>query len=223
MPADEENLDKRIEVLETTFKRDRFWLLIIIGGLLSFLGYTNVIGIPKEVRDHVRIHVEEKVPEVASQAVDEWFDKNIGVLTATELENRANNIAKMTTEVKALVRSVEVTRLLSKDGWQDARELTSGWENVGDELAPLGYAIDSAGIVYLRGMITGGDSGKDETVIELPPAFRPKYKTQVVVACKGDDACSAIIWKDGRVTLENANDEWTSFDGVSFPSAGSAN
>ena len=225
MPADFWNMGERIACVETKINTDRMWFGIIVALSLGAFGITNFFAIPYVARNHL----EDKVPTAITQAVDEWLrNKGLGSLTTSELEDRANRAQKMTADAEDLIERLREGKRLLEEDWQDARDLASGWENIGGDLAPLGYAVDAFGIVYLRGAIEEGKYISDEPVFFLPEDYRPKYKTQVAVACKGMHPCSAVIWKNGKVSLERAkgnlpDDHWTSFDGVSFPSAGSAN
>ena len=86
-----------------------------------------------------------------------------GTLTGTQI-----NLTKLGTVPTAQTANT----LGPSEGWHDAA-LENGWKNAPPE-APFvtaGYYKDLAGVVHLRGVVSGGTLGK--AIFHLPPGYRP--------------------------------------------------
>jgi hypothetical protein len=92
--------------------------------------------------------------------------------------------------------------------------LKNGWTNSGARFPPAGYAMDSSGIVHLRGSIHGGMG----SAFVLPRGLRPSHVLDIPDVIAGADAY-VFITKDGKVNPEGeatAASALTSLDGISF-------
>ncbi len=93
--------------------------------------------------------------------------------------------------------------------------LLNGWTAAGFGNARPGYAIDSLGIVHLRGGLASGTSG-DEALI-LPPALRPSHKLWLPIYTGGNSEGSLVISSGGQVIPTGPEaGSYASLDGVSF-------
>ncbi len=98
-------------------------------------------------------------------------------------------------------------------------KLLHNWKYGGNDSAQPGYAIDSLGVVHLRGGLSGG-SKSATAAFALPPALRPTQDTYVPVYAGGTlficgTHTRATVCKPGDVFPEAPGPYW-SLDGISF-------
>jgi hypothetical protein len=112
-----------------------------------------------------------------------------------------------------------VARTASSIKFTDAK-LLSGWRYGGDNSAWPGYALDSLGVVHLRGGLFDGTSGRPAFV--LPQALRPSEPIRVPIYTSGFTAGSLTVGTNGHATPSGAAVAgYASLDGITF-AAGSA-
>jgi hypothetical protein len=104
--------------------------------------------------------------------------------------------------------------------------LENGWQYGGPDSAPPSYAIDSRGVVHLRGGLVAGSS--DTPAFMLPAALTPSHTMWLPIYetnSNGNDEESLEINSDGEVipigTAEGSVGNYSSLDGVSFVAHGS--
>ena len=95
-----------------------------------------------------------------------------------------------------------------------APTFATNWGNYGGSYNTAGYYRDGDGIVYLRGLVTGGSYGSNETLFTLPAGFRPESRELFSVI--SDQAHGRLdITADGQV-IPYVGSSWISLDGISF-------
>jgi hypothetical protein len=97
--------------------------------------------------------------------------------------------------------------------------LENGWQYGGQSSAQPGYAIDSRGVVYLHGGMTGGASRS--TAFVLPPALAPSHNMWLPIYTTGANIEESLeIMSDGEVipigTAGGNVGNYSSLDGISF-------
>jgi hypothetical protein len=101
---------------------------------------------------------------------------------------------------------------------------TQGWENVLG--TSVGFYRDRLGRVFLRGGIvdgqtTWGNSGLCSVVFVLPPGYRPSQdENQLALTAEYPagmfEPAHVSITQHGFVSVERANEDWVTLDGLSF-------
>lgn len=93
--------------------------------------------------------------------------------------------------------------------------LQNGWTYGGDGSAQPGYAIDSLGVVHLRGGLAGTSSGQPAFV--LPKALAPSHPMWLPIYTNGATEGSLEITSDGQVIPSGSEaTAYASLDGISF-------
>ena len=103
----------------------------------------------------------------------------------------------------------------TETGWKTAN-LQNGWKHkAGYGLVQFSKSVD--GIVYFKGVATGGNTSKEVVILTLPEEYRPKTQCYVFAMNDSFDASSLSIATDGRVVIKkNVDEKWLGFDNVSF-------
>lgn len=94
--------------------------------------------------------------------------------------------------------------------------LQSGW-NHHSTYGDAYYTKSIDGIVYLKGNVWKGQTGKETTIAVLPEGFRPR--SSMYLQALNNDYGNAIlcIYTDGRLTVKSQVDnKWLNLDNVSF-------
>lgn len=99
-------------------------------------------------------------------------------------------------------------------------KLLDGWNYGGGGSAQPGYAIDSLGVVHLRGGLATGSS--DAAAFVLPQALRPSHPMWLPMYTYNGTEGSLVIASNGTVTpIGSEVSTYSSLDGISF-AAGSS-
>ncbi len=132
-----------------------------------------------------------------------------GTLTGTQI-----NASTLGTVPSAQSAQIADT-LAPSEGWHEVTEFHNGWRNsmplVGGHPEPVAFYKDHAGVVHLRGEVSGG---KERTAIfALPPGYRPASGRflQEPVACFGGAGCPNEV---GSVLIDGSNLPHTFGDGA---------
>jgi hypothetical protein len=113
------------------------------------------------------------------------------------------------------------TNLTDAQPWT-AAHLANGWSDAPSPAPPAAYFLDPAGVVHLRGKVTGGAIGS--TVFTLDDGYQPQCAC--LVTAWGQDQsgaftpCAVEITPDGSVQLLSSTAtavEYLSLDGVTCP------
>jgi hypothetical protein len=91
---------------------------------------------------------------------------------------------------------------------------TNGWANFGSGYEPASYYKDTAGRVYLQGMITGGTIGL--AAFTLPAGCRPSG--QIVFDAQANSALGRVdVFPNGAVVVQTpSSNVGVSLSGLSF-------
>jgi hypothetical protein len=151
--------------------------------------------------------------------------------TATIIENTSGNIIINARESAItldrsgivsitddlLVRTLSVTFIPQMD-WKvfDVKSIKNNWKpDVNGTWAKPEYFKDKFGIVHLRGVLLGGISSENTTVLELEDGYKPAwYVPCVVPTLKGVGRCN--IYPNGQVAIISGINGWFALDGISF-------
>ena len=111
---------------------------------------------------------------------------------------------------------------LQPEAWH-AFEFLNGWQNYGaDTFGAAAYRKDKQGEVHLRGLVSqdGGTPTHTETMMVLPPGYRPQVRQLFVTSSgNGDQAGGVIINTDGTIDWNFgsvAERDYTSLAGITF-------
>lgn len=98
--------------------------------------------------------------------------------------------------------------------------LQNGWGifDTSGYYAPPGYTKSNAGIVVLKGVVSGGNTNIDTPIFNLPVGYRPTHR----IIFQTDTAGSASrvdIMPNGDVLVNRVNAGWLVLDGIRFVSS----
>lgn len=131
-------------------------------------------------------------------------------LTASPEERMAAEIADLKARLAAL--ESRQTRLRTT-AWV-APTLLNGWSNLGGLTAPAGYRI-VGGVVWLRGVVTGGTTTVGTTIFTLPAGFRASHRL-IFPVVSNNAFGRASVDPDGTVQFFIGSNVWFSLDGIAF-------
>ena len=101
--------------------------------------------------------------------------------------------------------------------WHDATTM-NGWQLYQNGYANAGYAIDSNGVVHLRGALKDGSTGN--AAFTLPEAYRPTHDLYLPIYTYNGNKVGALnILSNGDVIPAQINGyvtDYTGLDGISF-------
>lgn len=101
--------------------------------------------------------------------------------------------------------------------WQSPT-LLNGWLNYGTPLSPVGYCVDSLGIVRLRGTVKSGTVGSTTPIFTLPAGFLPPY--ELIFPVVSNQTIGRVdVDSSGNVTVQVGTNSYVSLDGISFRNA----
>ena len=90
----------------------------------------------------------------------------------------------------------------------------TNWVNFGGAYNTAGYYRDGDGVVYLKGLVTGGSYSGSATLFTLPAGFRPGGRCLFSVI--SNQAHGRLdIYNTGQVSPQ-VGSGWLSLDGISF-------
>lgn len=101
--------------------------------------------------------------------------------------------------------------------WNDVASgvgFKNGWSNFGGLFANAAYTIDASGIVYLRGVITGGTVGA-VPAFTLPAGFLPLAQEQFPISSAGAFG-QCVITATGDVRINVGTNTTVSLSGITF-------
>ena len=102
--------------------------------------------------------------------------------------------------------------------WQDV-VWCNNWRRSYINHNPMQYWKDSEGIVYLRGLITGGTIGAENDaglVFTLPVGYRPAYPQVHTVFTIDPTRGRVDVLPNGNVVVVSGNNYWVSLDDIAF-------
>ncbi|MBU5673253.1 hypothetical protein [Paenibacillus brevis] len=205
--------------------------------LLNFKS-SSIIAVYKDSTDDATWHVDATPgggANLVQAYADTWnYDQAASYsVTYTKLDkspiqpisgslaaNEKAQISDLTVGVAEALQRVSVVeqKKAEKDapGWLSPT-LLNGWTNADTSYTQVGYTKDGAGVVHLRGMITGGVN--NATVARLPRTYRPsKYtrKSVPVALAGGIESAILVITPTGEMEITYQNTPiWVEID-VSF-------
>lgn len=97
-----------------------------------------------------------------------------------------------------------------------AASLLNSWVNYGTPYNVVGYARDTLGYVYLRGVVAAGTMGSP--IFTLPTGFRPANE-ELLTASSRDDFGRIDVLPTGDVVPKYGTNVYISLDGLRFKSA----
>lgn len=117
----------------------------------------------------------------------------------------------------------EVAATLNADAiatpaWEDLSAFfQNGWVDYGNGFVEAAYYKDPAGVVHLRGLITGGLNQQNTVIFTLPPTHRPSYGHMIFAVVNGVDTLGRIdIESDGDVVFRGSTNTFLSLDQIQF-------
>jgi NOL1/NOP2/fmu family ribosome biogenesis protein len=200
-----EELEKKFQELKlelAAYKRDRFWLAVVGGVILAFLGFTNFFAIPREVNaklpDAVQAQLasDEGKKQISAQVGEAFksIDRTSILEELVVIKDQALTSAAEIEEEKARASNAgrDISNLLTQlsgtvDDWEDIKPKANwgaydyeGWPNPS-------YIRDKLGFVHLRGLVVlenADDAGKKNPITVLPDGFQPQVWLEFTVACQ---------------------------------------
>lgn len=105
--------------------------------------------------------------------------------TATILRGQEGTTARQHNQDTPWVHGPTTRDFTGDTNWT-APAMSNSWVNFGAPYATVGYILDAAGFVHLRGLIKSGTT--NTTVFTLPAGYRPEAEAQFVGLCNGTTA-----------------------------------
>lgn len=102
------------------------------------------------------------------------------------------------------------------EGADAAVVFANGWSNLAGGFALADYYKDRAGLVRLRGVITGGTI--PATAFTLPVGFRPAL-IELFIGASGAATSRIDVQNDGQVIIRNGTNGFVSLSGICFRAA----
>lgn len=98
--------------------------------------------------------------------------------------------------------------------------LNQYWWHYGGDYSTLVYRMEGCAVVRLRGMIKyrNGTPSIGNVIGTLPPAYRPQFPVNVLVATGGTSVARIEIFTNGNITYMGGYVSYISFDGITFDS-----
>jgi hypothetical protein len=93
--------------------------------------------------------------------------------------------------------------------------LVNGWVDAGTPYPTPGYAVDSAGVVHLRGVVDGSVSESPQAFF-LPKVARPARRLFEITKGGGNIPAYASVDVDGQVRLNGDELSGVSLENISF-------
>lgn len=115
-------------------------------------------------------------------------------------------------EIKSSIAAVEVPVL---PGWQDA-VLENGWGRFSDSFNPPQFTKTSDGVVYIRGLISGGTSTPGTTLLTLPEGYRPEFSCVFAGETSPTSHARADANPDGTITIQSGSSTYFTLDVIRF-------
>jgi hypothetical protein len=233
-----EELEKKFQELKlelAAYKRDRFWLAVVGGVILAFLGFTNFFAIPREVNaklpDAVQAQLasDEGKKQISAQVGEAFksIDRTSILEELVVIKDQALTSAAAIDEEKARASNAgrDISTLLTQlsesvNDWEDLEP--SNWTVYGGGHPNPSYFQDKLGFVHLRGLLIPteefykSDNVKDINLPILPMTY---YQFQVACSSGGQlKLCQMGISGEFANFLGDKVD-WISLDGITYLAA----
>jgi hypothetical protein len=111
-------LTMKLEALEKQLSSDRKWLAAIGAILLAFLGYTNLLALPKDVKQQVADQTSSIIKNEVTDRIAAEFNAWQQSGGTVQFRERADRAARAIEEVRAMVET-EADRVRSSAGTID--------------------------------------------------------------------------------------------------------
>jgi hypothetical protein len=97
------------------------------------------------------------------------------------------------------------------DRWA-AATYEGSWTNYGSGWSPARYMLDSAGIVHMDGLVSGGSG----VICVLPVGYRPANQVLFATLTSGNNNARIDMRSDGSVYMDSGSSAWLSLHTVVF-------
>ncbi len=99
----------------------------------------------------------------------------------------------------------------------------NNWYNYGQTMATGAYALTTAGVVMLKGLVANAStlSGSNTVIATLPVGYRPSE--QLIFQTTSANVASRVdVWTDGTIRLVVGSTTWVALDGINFMPSGTS-